>query len=280
MKHFSENTFDWNCKELVSQYDEFSVWAGPFGRLLLDNVPLTNISEYIDVGCGTGFPLIDITQRIGSNCNSIGIDPWETAIDRCNEKINTIGLDNIKTIKGCFENVDIEYGTIDLITSNLGINNFKNPNHFYKVCMNWLKPSGRLALTTNLTGTFKELYDSIDEILREDEISLNENEYTRHLLHRGTIESITEEIKNSGLNIKKVIRSEFSLRYSTGSAFLRHSVVRSGFMGDWKNFVQESDLLQFFNKLELKLNKKANERGEFTVTVPMAYIECNKENIG
>ena len=36
--------------------DELSLWSARFGLLLLEQVPLQNNSQILDLGCGTGFP--------------------------------------------------------------------------------------------------------------------------------------------------------------------------------------------------------------------------------
>ena len=71
--NYIEKNFDWGDHDLVSQYDELSLWSSYFGHLRLENIPLKNYKKYLDVGCGTGFPLIEICQKIGSACKGYGI---------------------------------------------------------------------------------------------------------------------------------------------------------------------------------------------------------------
>ncbi len=78
--NWMQKQFDWNREDLVSQYDE---------------LPFDKFENYLDIACGTGFPLIDISQRIGSQCKCIGIDPWRTAVNRIRSKINTLSLKKI-----------------------------------------------------------------------------------------------------------------------------------------------------------------------------------------
>ncbi len=65
----------------------------------MDNFPLGNYEQYLDIGCGTGFPLIDISQRLGNKCKAYGIDPWHAAMNRARTKIKTIGLTNIELLE-------------------------------------------------------------------------------------------------------------------------------------------------------------------------------------
>ena len=65
--------------------------------------------------------MIDISQRLGSECKSYGIDPWRAATSRAHEKIKTIGLSNIELIENDASSLYFLDDSTDLITSNLGI---------------------------------------------------------------------------------------------------------------------------------------------------------------
>jgi len=103
--------FDWKRDNIANQYDELPLWSSPLGLLLMDNFPIGNYKHHLDRGCGTGFPLIDISQRLGSSCKAYGMDPWHAAINRSSIKIETIGLKNVELIEsdasvlpgGCFQ---------------------------------------------------------------------------------------------------------------------------------------------------------------------------------
>ena len=101
-------------------------------------------------------------------------------------------------------------------------------------------------------------------------------EFSAHVNHRGTIESMQELIESAGFRIEKKIESNTSLRYLNGTAFLNHSVIIIGFIDPWKTLFQEEDREKFFNKFEENLNKYSEKKGELKLTIPMVYFECNK----
>lgn len=276
MPPYLTKEYDWNRPDLVSQYDEISVWAAPCAKLILDQVPLGGVNRYLDIGCGTGFPLLDLAQRLGSGCRAVGIDPWEAAARRCKEKILTLGLLNVEVLVQGFEEVSIERDSMDLITSCLGVNNFARPEEFFERAFEWLKPSGTLAIATNLTGTFTEFYELFAKTCKEGGFGVREDEFTAHVQHRGTIESYKAMIHKAGFASLRVVEAEFKLRYASGTAFLNHSVIASGFMGAWKSLVPQLEREALFAALEERLNESSRLRGEFSVTVPIAYLECRK----
>src|SRR6187399_2502924 len=112
----------------------------------------------VDIGCGAGFPLFELAGRFGPTCRFIGVDPWENACLRAVKKISNYGYTNVEIVKASADKLLFQDSTIDLVVSNLGINNFQNPDIVFKECQRILKPAGKLALTTNTRGHWKEFY--------------------------------------------------------------------------------------------------------------------------
>ena len=276
MENYLTRKLDWQQEDVTSLYDELPLWSAPFGLLLLDNFPIGEYENYLDIGFGTGFPLIDIAQRLGSNCNCYGIDQWEAASKRAASKIATANLENIKLINGEASKIEFLDNYFDLITSNLGINNFENPLQVLMECKRVLKPSGSLCFTSNLTGTFSLFYQIYGETFKELGFEKYDSKLNDHIKHRGTIESTHQLIEKAGLKLKNQKVSEYKMRFLNGTAFLNHSFIIVGFIDSWRHMFEDADKAIFFNRFEEKLNEYAKKNGELTLTIPMIYIECIK----
>jgi trans-aconitate methyltransferase len=61
---------------LPSAFDETSFWCARFGTLLLDQLELGRGLEVLDLGCGTGFPTIELAQMLGRSSRITGLDTW------------------------------------------------------------------------------------------------------------------------------------------------------------------------------------------------------------
>jgi len=268
---------DYLQSDITNAYDDLPVWSTPFGLLLLDNFPIGEYSNYLDIGCGTGFPLLEIAQRLGNNCQSVGIDPWTEGVKRTQTKINTFQLENITIIEGDASDISFPDNHFDLITSNLGINNFAHPEHVLSECHRVLTTKGSLCLTTNLTGTFREFYDLYYETLLELGFVKYLLQFNEHVQHRGSEESVKELIDRNGFMIKKSISSPYKMRFLNGTAFLNHSNIILGFIKSWINMFEENDRLVFFERFERHLNEYSKEQGELSLTIPMFYMECIKK---
>lgn len=277
MKNYLSKNLNYLQSDVTNACDELGIWAAPFGLLLLNNFPIKKYQNYLDIGCGTGFPLIEIASRIGNDCQAVGIDPWEEAVKRAKKKITTLQLDSISIIEGDAENINFDDNHFDLITSNLGINNFENPMKVMNECHRVLRSEGTLCITTNLTGTFDEFYKLFRESLFELKLEKYLTKLDDHINHRGTENSSTQLFENSGFEIIKVIKSESQMRFYNGSAFLNHPFIIIGFIDSWRNMFEEVDKQVFFDNFEHRLNDYASKKGELRLTIPVLYIEAVKK---
>ena len=159
---------DFNSPAILAAYDEQPLWSAMFGLMMLDYVPLRAGMVVLDVGCGTGFPLIEIAERLGPGSVVHGLDPWAAGLRRANEKIAARQTRNVELHEGSAASMPFAGGTFDLIVSNLGVNNFDDRKAAIAECRRVAKPDATIALTTNLQGHMRELYDAFAEVLRGD----------------------------------------------------------------------------------------------------------------
>lgn len=271
-----KENLNWKSKEVVNIYDEISLWSAPFGRLLLENIPMTQGASILDIGFGTGFPLIELSQRFGEQSKIYGIDIWEEAIIRTKNKIKTLGLNNITILEESATKINIQDHQIDLITSNLGINNFEDKEQVYFEIQRILKPKGKLCITTNPIGTFDELFQLFITIFEEMNLNEELQKIKTYIQHRATKESIEEEFKQVGLTLVNSKVDQTNMRFTDAKALLNHSLIRIGFRSYWENMVQKEKQEVFFKNLIHKINTIIKAQGEFKITIPMLYLEFQK----
>jgi arsenite methyltransferase len=256
---------DANRPELGEFYDELPLWSAPFGLLLLDCVPMKPGLTFLDVGAGTGFLTLELAQRCGPEAKVIAVDPWMVGMSRLRRKLDDLGLANVVLIEQDAAVLDLPEASIDVIVSNLGINNFENPGAVLKKCFRVAKPGAKLILTTNLTGHMSELYDVYRLAVLE-----------AHISHRGTVDSVSSRLRDAGFEVGHVITQSFRMRFADGSSLLRHAFIRLGFVPGWKSVAAPDALETTFKALERNLNAFAAERGELGLTIPMACVEAWK----
>jgi arsenite methyltransferase len=258
----------------VAVYDEVSLWSSLFGELLLRHVPLRRNSTVLDVGCGTGFPLLELAQRLGAGSTVYGVDPWEAALDRARQKATQWGLANVALIHGDASALTLADDQVDLIVSNLGINNFADPMAVLTECRRVARPGATLALTTNLQGHMREFYEIYAAVLHDLGKPAAIDRLEAHIEHRATVGRVTDQLEQGQFRVTSVIEEQAVFRFLDGSAFLRHFFIKLGFLDGWKSVLEPSEYTEVFEALEAALNTHADARGELRVTVPMAYIEA------
>lgn len=260
--------------EVVSAYDELPLWSAMFGLLLLEHIPLRGHTTVLDVGHGTGFPLIELAERLGSTCRVHGIDRWEMAVRRAQRKARVRGVRNVSLSQGDAAAMPFRDREFDLVVSNLGINNFSDPDAVLRECWRVSRPSAKLVLTTNLQGHMQEFYEVFEATLCD--MSLHEAiaALRRHIEHRATVEGLTALLERTGFHLAKTHRATASMRFADGSALLNHYFIKLGFLDGWKNLLLPGDRSRVFARLETTLNALAEARGSLGLTIPMAYVEA------
>lgn len=112
--------------EFGDLFDELPLWSAPFGLLLLDRAPIRSGVTILDVGAGTGFLTVELAQRCGPGARVIAVDPWKAGMNRLRRKLDYLGLRNVVLLEQDAATVDLAEASIDLVVSNLGINNFES----------------------------------------------------------------------------------------------------------------------------------------------------------
>ncbi|MBN1573114.1 MAG: methyltransferase domain-containing protein [Deltaproteobacteria bacterium] len=277
MKRYLEFRFDIDDPDFVSSLDELSLWSSPFGLMLLENVPMRRGMAVLDVGCWTGFPLIELAERLGESSRVFGIDILTGSLKITNDKIRAKGVQNCGVVSGDGSSMPLKDNTFDLVVSNLGINNFEDPKAVLNESHRVLKPGGRMILTTNPVGHMREFYDCYRKTIRELKRNDLMDGLERHIGHRLTAKATTKIMKDAGFAITKVEKDSFAMRFIDGSSLFNHSLIRVGFLGGWKGVIPSGEAEEFFSALEANLNRIAERRGGLRLTVPMLYIEARKK---
>ncbi|HRF46009.1 MAG TPA: methyltransferase domain-containing protein [Anaerolineales bacterium] len=271
------DTIDYNTPDAGDLYDELPLWSAPFGLWILDRVPLGQTSTILDLGCGTGFLSIELAERCGPSSTVIAVDPWAAAMERLRRKIRHRGLANIQLKEVDAVGLDLPDQSIDVIVSNLGVNNFMDPGAVMRVCSRLARPGAAFLLTTNLVGHMAEFYAVFRKVLLTTGQGDRIEALDSHINHRATIASVSASLANAGFGVSEVDVSAFRLRFASGSALLRHYFIRLGFLPAWAEVPTADKVRPTFEALENELNALALERGEIALTIPMACIFARRE---
>jgi ubiquinone/menaquinone biosynthesis C-methylase UbiE len=274
MTAYLDFEIDWSDPDVIATYDELPLWSAQAGLLLFEHLPLHPAITALDVGPGTGFPLLDLAQRLGPGSMVVGLDPWAPALARGRLKQRAWSVHNADLVLGDAAAIPFGDRDFDLVVSNLGLNNFANAPAAVAECARVLKPDGALAITTNLRGHMRELYDALEAVLVDLNLDAASEPLRRHIEHRATIDSVRALLAAARLTVSRVEPRDVPMRFATGTALLNHHFIKRGFLDGWKAVVPENQRVRVFTALESRLNDIARTDGHVRLTIPLAYIEA------
>jgi len=278
LKKYLTHSFNTDDAELISVIDELPLWSAPFGLKLLDTIKLSHNIKALDIGCGLGFPVIELAQRLGDTSKVFGIDPWEKATERTLFKIKKYGINNVEIIQGIAEELPFEDSFFDLIVSNNGINNVQNMELALSECARVSKPNAQFVITLNLEDTMIEFYQVFEKVLENNNLNseivkMKEQIYFK----RKPLSEMKELITSIGFRIINIQHDKFYLRFVDGLTMFNHSLIKYWFLDGWKSILDGVHLEKIFNEVETELNDIAKEKGEILLTVPFVTIDCRKD---
>jgi arsenite methyltransferase len=280
MKRYFEQCFDYNDPSLVSAYDELPLWSAPFGLALLNTVKLRANMKVLDIGCGAGFPLLELAQRLGATCQVFGLDPWDGAIERAKFKIRKYAVNNAAIVSGVAEKIPFDDNYFDLIVSNNGLNNVTDCQASLAECFRACCPGAEMVITMNLPETMMEFYSSFEEVLKKLGMNSEIQKMYDHISSkRRPIKDTNDLLIKNGFQIIGVSEDSFKMRFLDGSAMLNHYFIRLAFLDGWKNILQPNDVDKVFTVLEDRLNRLAEKNGQLCLTIPFACIDCRKPKL-
>lgn len=278
MKNYLYEMYDLNDARVISLLDELPLWSAPFGMRLLETVRLKKNIRALDIGFGTGFPLIELAERLGKSCEVVGIDPWTSTYERVESKIKMFGLTNVTLVNHNAEQMQFENASFDLIVSNNGINNVTHADRALSECYRIAKQGAQFVITVNLPETMKEFYTPLKQVLTELGLVAEIRKLEAHISEkRKSLEVTLKMITDAGFIIERKIEDAFFMHFTDCTAFFDHHVIKLAFRDSWKKILHQDDLEKVFDLIEIRLNAAAEKEGEIRLTIPFVCIDCRKE---
>jgi len=258
-----------------SVIDELPLWSAPFGLKLLDTVVYRKNITALDIGFGTGFPLIELAQRLGKSSVVYGIDPWRPSHRRANYRIKFFGITNVKLLFAAAEKIPLGDNSVDLIISNNGINNVQDADKVFGECGRIAKSGAQFVATVNLDGTMKEFYQAFFKVLKKYRMKAEADSLKKHIYEkRRPLEEIVSLFTNHGFSIIDVYTDEFTMKFSDTEAFFGHSLIKTGFLPNWEKVLSKGSRKKLFK--EVLEEMKPSTDGSYALTIPFAVLNSAK----
>ncbi|HEX3696064.1 MAG TPA: class I SAM-dependent methyltransferase [Polyangia bacterium] len=237
---------------------------------LLDAVRLRSGMTVLDVGCGTGFPLLEIAARVGGGV-AHGIDPWRAALERARRKAETRGLASVHLHEGVAEALPLADQTVDLIVSNNGINNVSDLDRTLAECARVARSGAQLVFTFNLPDSMRAFYAALEAVLVARGDTGAPTRIAEHVFaRRKPLAFITAAVERAGFRVEAVREDRFTLGFASAAAMFDHPFVRVAFLSAWLAIVPEEAREAAFREVEARFV------GEVALEIPFACVDARR----
>lgn len=275
MTDYLKFAFDADDPELVSVTDELSLWSAPFGMDLLNTIRLRSHLTVLDIGCGMGFPLLEIAERLGPGSRVIGLDPWQPALSRARMKIRRFGIEQAEVVEGRAERMPFDDGLFDLLVSNNGINNVEDVPKSLAECRRVARPGAQFVMTYNTNGTMRAWYDILETVLKELGLGEKVGDVQDHISRkRMAVEHMTTHLAEALFHVESVVQREFNIDFANSKALFNHHLIKYWFLGPWKEIVPANRRESVFRMAEERIDEVCRTSGHFRLRIPYVTIDA------
>ncbi|HTS66208.1 MAG TPA: methyltransferase domain-containing protein [Candidatus Acidoferrales bacterium] len=126
-----------------------------FGARTVERLALHEGEFVLDVCCGAGASAIPAARAVGPKGRVIGVDIAEAALARARERAAGEGLANVEFRHADFDKVYFRAGSFDALVSVFGIFFLPDMAEGLRKMWRFLRPGGRLAVTTRGPEVFE-----------------------------------------------------------------------------------------------------------------------------
>ncbi|WP_300457203.1 methyltransferase domain-containing protein [Desulfobacula sp.] len=255
--------------------DDLPLWSAPFGLKLLDTLIFKKNINVLDIGCGEGFPLIEIAARFGGTSRFFGLEPLASPLERLVFKKQAYHLPTVHPVQGLAETLPFDDQCFHLIVSNNGVNNVRDLNQTLTECQRVIKPRGQMVIAMNTRHTMKEFYALFETILVKESLGTAVEKMKDQIRQkRLPRKELVVLLNAAGFRIHQILDDAFTLKFTDGTTLFNHYLIRHFFLNGWKQLVDSNKINTVFDQIETRLNNRATKKGHIRLTIPYRIIDC------
>jgi ubiquinone/menaquinone biosynthesis C-methylase UbiE len=266
--------------KLAQVYDEeiLPLWSMRFGKMLLRHIEtLPPKAMVLDVGCGTGYPSLEILRKLDEGSRIIAIDCASEMLNVARKKAADLsGRRIFFRTEHVKPKLSFAADVYDLVVANDSLWEIDEPMaavaDFARVC----KPGGLVLVTLPLKGSWAEFYDIYREVLTkhdQHEILRKLEEEARHYPEP---DDAVAWLERAGLTEVGIETEEFELLFRSSREFFFAPVVEFGPLPAWKEVAGKGETMQeIFWHIKEAIDAYFGDRA-FSVTIKAGCLRGRK----
>ncbi len=209
-------------------------YSALFGRMLLAELPTRERLQVLDVGCGTGYPALDVLRRLGDGGRVIAVDPDPALLEIARRRaLEEAGRRIFFKVESA-EQLSFGDEVFDLAIGNLALGAFDAPERALAEMHRVLVGAGRLLLTHALSGTFEEVFDMFREVaLKMDDgrVAQRIDRIASRYPSAPTLEAVVGAAGFSDVSVKT---EEFQIAFGSAAEIFTDPMIRLIALPEWR----------------------------------------------
>ncbi len=233
--------------KLAKLYDAeiLPIWSQRFGKLLLRDLALPPKAMVLDVGCGTGYPSLEILRKLDDQGRIIAIDSSSPMLDEARAKAGALSGKRIFfRSENALPRLSFTDDVYDLVVCNAGLQEFEDPEAVIRDFSRVSKPNGRVVVTMPLAGTYGEFFDIFREVLVKQDRQDAIDRLDAYLSRFPPLEQAKAWFEDAGLTSVTADYDTFTLLFRSSREFFFAPIIEYGPLSDWKAIAGKGEQMQ------------------------------------
>ncbi len=245
-----------------------------YGELALEMLLAGEAARIAHIGCRTGYPDRQLYEKVEGS-SIVGIDPSESALELARNKAALLGDPPIEYVEGSELPTSLDEASFSHALSLHPVGSAEQRMALFSEMARILYPGGQALVAVPLRGSFQEVGD----LLREYALKFDEGDFGKSvedaMSSRPTIETLSEELEDAGLdNVDVEIRST-ELTFDSGRAFVEDPVARLLVIPELKAAFGVDDLTRPLDYVRDAVDKYWSE-GKFELALNVGCASARK----
>ena len=131
--------------------DTIAQWVAPATDAMFEMAGIVPGAQVLDLASGAGSQTLHAARRVGAGGRVVASDISETMLHHVRENARAAGLENVATLAGAAEDLDLEPESFDAVTCRLGLMLFAEPAKALAAAKRALKAGGTVAVVVPTT---------------------------------------------------------------------------------------------------------------------------------
>jgi SAM-dependent methyltransferase len=246
-----------------------------FGDLMLEMILVGDSARIAHLGCRTGYPDLKLYERV-DGVDIVGVDSSLPALELARNKAAVLGDVSVEYLMAeSLPLIDLDSGNFTHAYAIHPISGPQDRKELFAEISRILCEGGQALVAMPLRGSFQEIAD----LFREYGLKHDDSDFSKAieaaLVGRPSIETLSEELEEAGLDDIDVEIRQTQLSFDSGRAFVEDPVSRLMIIPEVRTWLEIDDLKKPLEYVRDAIDKYWSE-GKLELTLNVGCASARK----